>query len=320
MATKEDASDRRMYITKGMKIALALVLFPLLPLAVAFNVWGIADRLSFLPGIGRGGGAVASIMAFVYVGAVVGIVAGGGVVDMGANVPIGGGGDSVETTPTAEPTPTTTPTPSGTPAPTPTSTPTATPVPTPEPGSLERFEADYRSRVRSTMHNETLTGVPILATEFRENDDGQREFWVVFWECDFAESEVNQWLTLGNDYGNTVGPHEGEQPDRLRIYSVTNLTNFEDEITSIPTSSAEAAYNETMSIDDYTENWWDRRHEPTQAENETAYRMVVNESGEETAEEAFYNDHADDDAFKCNGGALPAEGSDDREEHVNNTG
>lgn len=318
MATEEDASDQGNYVAERMKIAVALALFPLIPFAVAFNVLGIADQLSFLPGIGRKGGAVAGIIALVYVGAVVGIATGSGAIATGADVPIiGGGDDSIATTPTPTPEPTETPTPE--PMPTPEQTQRATPTPTPELGPLERFEGDYRTWVDRSMHNESLTGVPIMATEYRQNDDGQLELWVVFWECDFAESQTDQWITVGNNFINTVGPHEGEQPDRLRIYSVSNLTHFEDEITYIPTSSAEAAYNETMSLDDYTENWWDRKREPTRAENETAYQMVVNESGREVADLAFFVDHADNDKASCNGGAAPGIGSDDREEHFNNT-
>lgn len=320
MATEGDENGQGDNVAEGTKIVLALILFPLLPFAVAFNVLGIANRFSFLPGIGRGGGAVAGVVALVYVGAVVGVAAGGGVVATGADVPfIGDSDDPAETTPISTPEPTPTVTQPSTLEPTPTVTPTPEPEPTPEPGNLEAFEAGYQSRLDNTMHNETLTGVPVLATDYRENDEGQLELWVVFWECDFAQSETDQWLTLGADFVNTVGPHEGEQPDRLRVYSVTNLTNFEDEITYISTSSAEATYNGTMSVNAYTEEWWDRKREPTQVENETAYRMVINESGQETADEAFYNDHADDDAFKCNGGARPGAGSDDREEHDENT-
>lgn len=317
MATgDEDAPGVGKYLTTPMKVVAVVIFLPLLPLAVAFNFQGVADRLSPLPGITKGGGAITGIIALIYAIGILSMVA-GGIAVTGDQAPLIGD-DEPEPTATA----------TLTKSPITTSTDTASPTPTftatPSAGErrqiqLEAFEEEYANRVGQTMENESLTGVPVIGSDYRETDDGALELWVVFWECDFAMSSDDQWITLGNEVVNTAGPHRGTQPDRVRIYSVTNLTNFDDEITYIEPSDAEAVYNGSLDGGTYTRNWWERRHEPTRAENETAYQIVVEDSGQETADTAFYVDHADDDMFKCNGGAKPHEDSEHREEHQQNT-
>lgn len=318
MATENNGNERA--IITAIKLVTIVVLLPLLPFAVVFNAFDVADRLSPLPGITKGGGAAAGIVTLIYVCGILGVVTTGGILVMGGEIPFVAD-DGPET---PKPMPSTTPTepPSAMPtaSPTPTSIPTATPsAEERRQMQLDQFKAEYLGRVGSTMENRSLTGVPVVGSKYRESDGGELELWVVFWECDFPQSQDEQWLTLGNDVVNTAGSHSGAQPDRVRIYAVTNLTHFEDEITYIETADAEAVYNETLDGGTYTRNWWDRRQEPTQAENETAYRIVVEDSGQKVANTAFYVDHADGDEASCNGGARPAEGTDDRQEHQENT-
>lgn len=321
MATEDEggAMRARKYLVAGSKALAVIILLPLIPLAVATNALGLADRLSPLPGITEGGGAGAGIAALVYVGGILGVATTGGLLVAGGVSPVIGDDPA-----TAQQTPTTTPTEMTTQ--TKTATPGAVLTPTATQSTEERRQREledvkdeYLNRVRSTMENESLTGVPVIGSEYRETDDGELELWVVFWECDFAQSQDDQWITLGNDVVNAAGPHKGAQPDQVQIYAVSNLTRFEDEITNIEVSEAEEVYNESLDGGTYIENWWDRRQEPSQAENETAYQIVVEDSGQEIADTAFYVDHADNDKASCNGGAKPAEGTDDRQEHEENT-
>lgn len=309
------------YLAKTVKVVGAAIFFFLIPVAVARNMYGIGDKLSAFPGIANGGGVVSGLVAAIYILGTVAIVAGGGIAATGGDVPYLDGSEQPEpaSTTTAMPTPT----PTETVIPT-TLTPTQTPTATPSAKGrrqmqLDAFREDYLNRLKRTMENESLTGVPVLGSEYRETDDGTLELWVIFWECDFTDEENTQWLAAGDVFPGTVGMHDGAQPNRLRIYGVTNLTHWQDEITYINTSDAALAYNGTLDPDSYTENWWDRRREPSQLENETAYQIAINGSGQEVADMAFYVDHADNDKASCNGGAKPGLGNEHRNEHEENT-
>lgn len=309
----DDIAGRVKYVTKTMKVMIAAILFFLIPVAVARNVSGIGDKLSILPGIAKGGGVVSGFVAAIYIIGAVAIVAGGGIAAIGGDVPILDGGETPEPVPTTTATPTPNPTATATTTATPTPTPTATPsAEERRQMQLEGFQEDYLHRLQHTMENDSLTGVPVLGSDFKETENGTLKLRVVFWECDFAEGETKQWLNAGTAFVNTAGPHDKAQPDRLQLYAVTNLTNFNDEITYIQTSEAEYTYNRTRKPAVYTENYMDRRQKPSEAENETAYEIAVEDSGQEVADRAFYNDHADGrDAFKCNGGATIGDGNAD---------
>ena len=276
----------------GLKIFGAIVLFPALWIAIAFNFGGIADRLSFLPGVSSDGGLMSGLSAVLITLVVLGAVV-GGVTAMG--LPISGGDDDSPTRPSkSEITATSTENQRAPSTATPTLT--STPTPTPSPAEIRQqelttFKADYRSRVNATFRNKSVTDVPVLATEYRETDDGKLELWMVFWECDGGEQHTDQLLTISYTYVGAVGEHKGAKPDRLRVYGVSNLVNFPNRTAFISTSSAQAAGNGSMSPESYTQEWWERQRIPTQSENETAYQMIVEDSGREKANQAFYNDH-----------------------------
>jgi hypothetical protein len=95
---------------------VALLFFPItVPVAVATNYRGAADRLASLPGIRRGGGVVAGISVLAYLVIVIGIAGGTGILAIsGENGPEGvatnaSGIEKVETVETLDTTPDTTP-------------------------------------------------------------------------------------------------------------------------------------------------------------------------------------------------------------------
>ena len=171
---------------------------------------------------------------------------------------------------------------------------------------LERFEADYRSLLNSTMERDDLTGVPVLATEYRTSDNGTEELWVVYWECDKADSEREQKVTVANYFAKTSGHHNGEQPDGLRVYGVTNLQNGYDTTMSISTVTVERLFNQSLSKRDYAKHWLDSIDPPTGNESQIAYEMAVEDSGNETAYEAFKEHHRE--IGGCPGGATDPSG------------
>jgi len=153
--------------------------------------------------------------------------------------------------------------------------------------------ADYRGRLSQTYERDDLIDVPVLATAYKETDDGELILWVIWRECDEIDPLRGQRMTIANYFANTAGNHEGATPDRLRSYGVTDLVNFSDTITYINTSEARTAYTQTINESTYIKNWWTRQREPTAAENETAYEMAVGESGRAAADDAFYDDHVE---------------------------
>jgi len=92
---------------------IAILLFWLLPVAVAVNYRGVARRFSFLPGVSDTGGAVSGVSMTVYILLALFIVVGL------ASVAIGGADDSQDSGGDATPTPGQDPTPDQTPTPEP---------------------------------------------------------------------------------------------------------------------------------------------------------------------------------------------------------
>lgn len=304
MATEDDQGNgARQYTANALRVLTHIVLFPFLWIGIAVNLFGLAERYSFIPGISREGGVVSGIVALVMTALVVGVVVVGTSVATGGSIPITGGWDDDPTAPaTPTPTPTSTPTPTPTVTSASTSTPKVTPTSTPERmRDLGRFEADFRNRLNETMQNESFTGVPVLSSEYRETDDGQTELWLVYWECDRLDSLKEQRVAIGNLYAGPAGVLNGEKPARLRVYGVTNLEQYNDTMTYINTSQAESLYYREIEPSTYTKNWYDRQHEPTQSETEIAYQMVVNESGQRLADQAFNQHHRE--IGGCPGGA-----------------
>lgn len=294
MSTNSDDGDwMTTSVASVKKLAIIVKLLLLIPFAVVRNKFGTADKISRLPGVSKGGGIISGITAAIFVFVAAGVVVSGGIVVTGGELPRIGGGEEPEIVDSAPMTPTSTPAPELSHTPTPTPIPTAEPTSTPESDPLKRFENNYRDVISYTLESESLTGVPILATEYRENDQGQTVLWLVFWECDEYLAAQDQWVEIGNFLARTAGRHEGRMPARVRLYSVTNLVNFEDTTTYINTSDARAVYNNETDPVTYTENWLGRNEIASQEMNETAYRMVVNESGQELANEAFYDDHVE---------------------------
>jgi len=291
------------------KVLIATLFFFLIPLAVAVNAFGIAERLAPLPGIRKTGGIGSGIVALVYILSLGGLIL-GSVVATGLEVPIISGDSPEPVSNTSSPTPSTDP---STPTATSTATPTATTTdPTPTPTDLERrelqlhnFSEGYLSLANETVENETYTGVQIIGSEYQTSDD-RLEYWVVFWECRQHEQLVDQRVSTANIFLNTVADHEGEKPDQIRIYGATDLSGHIDTITYINTSEAEAAYNGSMDSDTYFDTWWDRQRKPSAEENATAFAMTVNESGQQLAQEAFYE--GQEEVGGCPGKAEPGTG------------
>jgi len=299
--TKKDDQGAGSIGAGALRVIVGIMLFPFLWIGISANFMGLAERFSFVPGISRTGGLVSGIVAVVVTALVLGVIVGGAAAATGSDIPMIGGDDEEPAEQiTPAPTPTATPTPASTP--TPTTTPTALPTQTPEPKTdLEAFEADFRNRLNMTMENESVTGVPALATEYRETDSGQTELWLVYWECDELDPLKVQRVNIGNSFIGTAGTMDGEEPVQLRVYGVTNLKNYDDTITYINTSMAEATYTREVDPNTYVENWYDRQHEPVQSESDIAYQMVVNESGKDKADKAFKQHH--EGASYCPGGA-----------------
>jgi len=287
MATEEnDAAGRRTYLALAVKVAVIVVFPPFIALAVWFNAIGIADRTAALPGIKKEGGAISGIVALLYLLAIIGLVAGGVAIATGSGLPVS---SISEETPEPRSTALSTGFPTATSSPMPTTT-VSEGVHQQE---LDAFKSDYRRRLAETYERNDLREVPVLSMEYHKNNNGKLELWVVWRECDEAQPERAQRLTIAMDFANTIGNHNGITPDRLRSYGVTDLVNFGDKITYINASEAEAAYNRTIEQSKYVKNWWTRQREPTAAENETAYEMAVGESGRAAADDAFYDDHVE---------------------------
>lgn len=290
MATEGGQGDGRWdYRRRILRTLAVLILFPFLWIGVALNFLGAAERLSFLPGVSDEGGIMSGFSVLVLTLIILAALFTGLMAATGADVPDLVGDDEPKPAPTPEPTATATPTP--TPSLTPTAAPTPIPIQTetPEPplSDLDQFEANYRDRIQATMENDSLTGVPILATGYREMEDGTKELWIVYWECDKVEYMRDQRAAVAVVFANTAGHFKGEEPDRLRAYGVMNLETYNDTITYIPTSSAELVSNRSIDPDTYTKKWVDRMRYPTASESEIAFQMAVNESGQSKAETAF---------------------------------
>lgn len=322
MATEDDQGDGAgKYAAGALRVIAGIILLPFLWLGVGFNVLGLAERFSFIPGISRKGGVVSGVVALVVTAVALGVVVGGASAATGGGIPMIGGDDGEvagPTTPTPTPTPTSAPTPTPTMTPTPTVTSTATPTPTPEPMTdLERFEDDLRYRINKTVHNETLTSVDTLATEYRETESGQTELWLVYWQCDKVDPLQEQQMNLANAYVGAVGEFNGEKPVQLRVYGVTNLENYDDEISYLNTTTSEAAWNGTVSPNTHLTNWEERRREPTDSESEIAYQMVAEERGQEFADRAFHQHHVE--IGSCPGRSEDGTGEDSQFESIDQT-
>lgn len=311
MHKKIELTNHSYYAMKILKIAVWLLLLPLLPFTVALNIGGMADKLSILPRIERGGGFISGLSALVIVGLVLGIFAGGAMAAFGADIPLIGDDDNSTATPkeTPEfsPTPIKTPT---TPTPNPSVQPTLTATRTPPQYSdLKRFELIYRDYLQKSVQNETLTDVPVISMQYRETDDKTTELWIVYWKCDDGSSVVHQRFNIVSGYMYTVGHSEGNKPDQLQMYGVNNLESYNDSIGYIPTSSTEEAFNGSMDRGEFLEDLAKRMRAPTESESEIAFQMAVNESGREKAEKAFHEHYPlEESDGGCPGGA---EGVDD---------
>lgn len=298
MVVDSESSDRGRF-RNVLMVVVGLIFFPLLPIGVAFNIGGIADNLSGLPGIKNGGGLISGFSALMII-VVAGLTITVAAVSLGADISIFNSGDVPSPTPTE--TPVSTPTPTPTTASTTPSKPTPTVTVTPEllPSDLERFKVDYQKRLNRTMENDTLTEVPILGMGYHEMNDGKNELWAVYRECDSLEYVRNQRYTVAADFANAVGNTSGSHPDRLRAYGVVSLESYNDSITYIPTSSAEAVSNGTTAPSTYAKNWDDRIRTPTRSESEIAFQIVVNQSGQSIAEEAFHEHYpANESDWEC---------------------
>lgn len=289
----------------------ALLAFPLLWLGVATNFGGLAERLSFLPGIEREGGIRSALAAFAFTMVILAVVVGAAVAVSGTGFStIGGGGSTPPSTPASSPTapaatPTTTPTATATPipSPTPTATPTASPTPTTSqtpaavtfpadksPDNLTIFEAYLQSQFKDTIRNDNRTGVPVLATEYRTTKDGVRELWLVYWECGRAAYARDQTQAIFNAITDSALTDYESEPDRIRIYSVVPHKTYDDGIFRINTDWPERTINGNMAGEEYTEKVLYSMRNPSENETEMAYRMAIEDSGNQTAHEAFKED------------------------------
>lgn len=316
-------SEGDTYTPVVLGVITAILLFPFLWLGITVNFFGLAERFSILPGISREGGVMSGVVALLLTTVILGSVVGGILAAFGGGVPmIGGGNDSPSegTSPTPSPTPTPTTSPTLTETHTSTSTPTAPMTPTPEQTDLEKFETNLRGNLQYTVENDTLTPIPVLATEHRETEDGTTELWVIYRECDDLESAREQRFSTAIEFANIAGRFEGEKPERLRAYGVLSLESHSSAITTIPTTSAEAAFNESMDRNKYAENWHKKLREPTDTESEIAYEMVVNDSGQEKAEQVFEEQYPIEESDSDCPGTPEDDNKSDTDRHVSGSG
>ena len=307
MTTEDQLEGIPRIVTSLLRVGAVIIFFPILWLAVGFNFFGIAKRFSFLPGISQNGGVLSGIVALFLTVSILGVLVGGATAATGANIPVIDGGDDIaaSTTPTPESTPTPSPTPTVTPTATPTATASQTSTPKPM-TDFERFETEYRSHLNETMKRDEWTGVPILATEYRMTENGTKELWVVFWQCSELDSVKDQRISVANNFANAAGYHEGKQPDRLLAYGVTNLQQYDDSTFSISTDAAERVFNGSLLERNYAKHWVDRRDSAKKNESQIAYKMAVEDSGNETAHQAFKEHHRE--IGGCPGGASEGTG------------
>lgn len=295
-----------------LHIIAAIVFLPIIWIGVTVNFLDIADRLSFIPGISDDGGILSGITALMITLAVLGIaISGVIVISSGGDLPfVGDNNSTVPTTPTKSPTETSSNVATSTPA----STSTKTPQLSVRERDLQKFKHDLTDRISHTMQNESLTGVPVLSTEYRQSGSDKLELWVVFWECDEVEPLQEQRRNIAASFVGTVGTFEGSEPDKLRVYGVTNLKNYNDTATYMNTSEAEATYFRELNPETFEKRWRQRQRPPNVSESEIAYRMVVEEAGEQRADEAFHQHHKEVNG--CPGGASDGSGENDRVESI----
>lgn len=323
MVEDDDNDGTGKHTIDALRVIAGIVLFPVLWIGVGVNFLGIAEQLSFLPGISREGGVMSGVVALLLTVVVLGVVIGGASTVIGGDTStFGDGNDTPTEVNTSIPTSNSTPTPTKTTISTTTASPSKTLTATPRLSGLERFELEFRSRLEYTLENNSLTGVSPIALQYRETANRTSELWMVYWECDNAEDTKAQRVSVGNYFANAAGNFEGQKPDRLVAYGVKNLEAYNDSITHIPTSSAAAAYNRSMDPSTYTENWIERLREPTESESEIAFRMTANDSGLSKAEQAF-NDHysLEESDRGCPGVAESGSGNEpNSDQHVSSNG
>jgi len=289
----DEKEEETAYRTALLRVIACIALFPVLWLGVVINFLGLAERFAFLPGISKQGGVMSGLAALAITIVILGIIVGGASAAASSNLSIIDDRDQSvgKSTPTPTPEPTDTPDPTQTEAPE--STKTANSL-----SDLDRFEAQYRSHLRYTLKNESLIPVPVLATEYRQLDNGAVELWVVYWECDNYSDTNSQRVTVANYIAKTAGGFQGTEPMRVRIYSVNSLEIQNSSITKVSISEAKAVNIRNISLKEYTNTWWNRLRVPKRSERDIAFEMTMEDSGRSVAEEAFIKQYPFEESDK----------------------
>lgn len=241
----------------------------------------------------RSGGGGRSVKPLVAGVVAIGVVA---VLGLGA---LGVGGPAPEGAQTPEPTPTTTAAPTAAPAPTPTAiatataTPSATPTATPVPRQrqLDRFKSAFEDSLALTYERDRFEEIPVLATAYRETDDGTLELLVVWRSCDAAPLDARQHDALMTFFAVATDEHDGAVPGRLRSYAVSDLADVPDRVTYVDRAEALAYVSEEMTGEAFAQIWAERLRAATDEEEERASQLAVNQSGEASTERAFSHHH-----------------------------
>jgi hypothetical protein len=172
----------------------------------------------------------------------------------------------------------------------------ATPTPTPEPSEAERrqqelaaFEQTYNERIDSTLDRD-VQDTYLLATGYRENEDGELVLWAVHWECRNLQAINDQQANLAANYAITVGQHDGAMPDRLQVVGVSDFEPLPGEAFPVEMEDAKAVQSGEIDEAEYLKRWALEEHAPSAKENETAYNMVVDEQNEALADKAWHDD------------------------------
>lgn len=199
---------------------------------------------------------------------------------------LGGGGDDTS----AAPTPTETPTPASTATPTARATATAAPTPTRQ-EELAAFATRVRGGIESAPRENI--SVPVLATEYRETENGT-VLWVVFDEIepDGEASTRNMqlsWQNVAITYARTVEITDGAQPDRLVAVGLNE--ELSDTHFVVRRDVAQRLATGEWNLTQFNDRWLDglHGHERDHEVSQTAVEMMEAE-GERTPTNSLVTD------------------------------
>jgi hypothetical protein len=286
-----DSSDIITVVAYALAAICGILLIPIaLPLVVATNAKGAAERLSFVPGISDNGGVISGLavigLLFIVALPVAAALSYTGVVpsvitteQAPTSTPSGATATPTATslppstsTATPSPLPTETMTGTATPTapPTPTPTPTSTPTPTATPASSIDDDPDlpgheyeeFRSFFRSGLVNQANETIRFLGENISNgklymahNATGPQHY-------NSSHPRIKEWGDIVQAYAQAyiswdAAGREGKAPTALVVVesNVTQVDDYEPKRFELRTSTVRAWDNGNMSWGELTYNW-----------------------------------------------------------------